>query len=277
MAKTYNINAMRPALLEARKQGNKKIITKQFCEGLGISAGYFDSYKNTIKELFEAVAHYCRLKNSPNTDREKPDELKKAYEAIYPLWKTLLETGEKEKMKKDLHVGEEDIANLIGFCQKFVADSNDVSRGKDEDFVAQKVWANQPLAQFQKAIETDLGIRIAKIEVLSDEERDFLRAENKILRSWKAAESRIGTLTVRKENFTKELKSAKGDELKKYIEEHIKTIDEKIAEQQKKVKDCEKEFNKLHNPEKEDVEAEKAETKKTTKAKKTTKKSKKAA
>lgn len=277
MAKTYNINAMRPALLEARKQGNKKMITKQFCEGLGISAGYFDSYKNTIKELFEAVAHYCRLKNSPNTDREKPDELKKAYEAIYPLWKTLLETGEKEKMKKDLHVGEEDIANLIGFCQKFTADSNDVSRGKDEDFVAQKVWANQPLAQFQKAIETDLGIRIAKVEVLSDEERDFLRAENKILRSWKAAESRIGALTVRKENFTKELKSAKGDELKKYIEEHIKTIDEKIAEQQKKVKDCEKEFNKLHNPEKEDVEAEKAETKKTTKAKKTTKKSEKAA
>lgn len=240
--KIYNINAMREVLLAARKDGNRKMITAKFCAEHNVAEGYFTMFRNTIQELYEVTSNYCRLKNSQGVAEET---LKEAHDKIYPLWKSLLETAEKDKLKKDLHCTEHDISNLVSFCQKFTSDRNDESRGTDKEFCAQKVWAIQPIAQFQKFIETDLGIRIEKIEVLSDEQRDYLRAEGKILRQWGKAEKRIRSYEAQIDLNTKEIKKAKTDEMKNYFKEQNANLKKKIAEAEAKIVESQTAYDKL--------------------------------
>lgn len=273
--KVYNINAIRPALVRMRENGNRGVISKSLCNELGITENYFTWYKASLEKLFEAVCAYCRLKNSPTATKADVDA---ALEAIYPLWKDMLSTAEKDKFTKELRVTEHDISNLVSFCQIFVNDKNDLSRGTDDNFVTHKVWAVQPLKQFQKRVETDLGIRIAQIEVLSDTERDFLRAEGKILSKWKKAERRIADLSANKEKLMALSAKVKGAEAKGIFKAQIEEIDESIKVLNEKIEGCKKAHYELLNPEtKEEKSAEvatpkaAATTKKTKKAKSTTK------
>lgn len=251
--KVYNINAMRPALVKAREDGNRRVITKSMCSELGISDTYYEWYKKGIESLFNAVCSYCRLKNSPKASAESVNT---AHEAIYPLWKDLLSTAERDKMTRELRVTEHDISNLVSFCQTFVNDANDASRGQDETFVAHKVWATQPLKQFQKKVETDLGIRIAQVEVLSDAERDFLSAERKILNQWKKAERRIGELAAQKERLIAMKTKLKGAEAKALLEEQIADIDAQTAQLSDKIENLQQKHKDLLNPPAEDKKEE---------------------
>lgn len=243
--KVYNINAMRPAFVKMRETGNRGVISKKVCSELGISETYFDWYKKSIESLFEAVCAYCRLKNSP---KATADEVNAAHEEIYPRWKDMLSTAERDKMTRELRVTEHDISNLVSFCQVFVNDKNDTSRGTDESFVARKVWAVQPLKQFQKKVEIDLGIRIAQVDVLTDEQRDFLRAESRILNQWKKAERRISEITANKERLSALKSKVKGDEAKDLLDEQIADIDAQIATLTKKTKNLQKQHDELLNP-----------------------------
>ena len=129
-------------------------------------------YVANVKKLFEATCNYCRVKNSPFATNDMRAEAK---QPIYDCWKELLSSAEKEQFASDLRVCEDDVSNLVGFCQRFVNDANDQSRGKDDSFISHKVWAIETIRDFQKKVETDIGIRIAQVEVLSDEEREGSR------------------------------------------------------------------------------------------------------
>lgn len=238
---TYNINAMRPAILKARENGNRSIISKAMCAELGISEVYFNMYQTGMEKLFTAVCDYCRRKNSPKATAE---ELKTAYDAIFPLWRDLLSCGEKEKMSRDLRVTEHDISNLVSFCQRFVNDANNVNFEKD--FVAKRAWAVMPLRAFTKSVETDLGIRVAGIEVLSDEQRDFLRAENKILRGWQKAERRIEDCKAMIEAY--KVRMAKHPAAKEVFQELIDDLNTQIKELVNKVKGFKQKHHDLLNP-----------------------------
>ena len=71
--KVYNINAMRPAFVKMRENGNRGVITKSVCSELGISETFFEWYKKSVESLFEAVCSYCRLKNSPKATAAEVD------------------------------------------------------------------------------------------------------------------------------------------------------------------------------------------------------------
>lgn len=236
-AKVYNINVMRPAFIRMRQMGNRGTINKKVCEDLGISNTYFEWYQNSIKKLFEVVSAYCRLKNSPTA---KIEDVNAALDKIYTEWKNMLSTAERSKEERELHATEHDISNLVGFCQMFIDDKNDLSRGVSKDFCAEKVWAVQTMKKFQKFVETDLGIRIAQVEVISDEERDFLRAERKIMSKWKKAEKRIEEIKVEQEEIkagkakykTKEMHDML-DKRSEELEKQLKTLNEKIEGFQK--------------------------------------------
>ena len=233
--KIYNINAIRPAILKAREQGNRKAITQKFCTELGISTGYWEMYNNGMKKLFEVVSDYCRLKNSP---KATPAQLKDAMNKIFPLWRELLSSGEKDKNISDFRVREDDVSNLISFCQRFVNDSNNVKG--EEGFVAKRAWAVEPLSAFRKMVETDMGIRVAGIEVMSDKQRDFLRAEGAILSKIKRAERSISDTKAGMDKsrafFAKfssqEMKQALKEQLEE-AETAIKAFDTKISELRK--------------------------------------------
>lgn len=148
--KVYNINAMRPVLLAAHEQGNSRMIDKKLCAEHGVSEGYFKVYKKGMETLFEAVSAYARAKNSP---KAKPSEVLALREAIFPLWREMLSCGERTALSKELRVQEYDVDNLVGFCQKFMDDRNDVSRGEDKTFQSHKVWSVTPLRFFTRSVE----------------------------------------------------------------------------------------------------------------------------
>lgn len=233
--KVYNINAMRPVLLAAHEQGNRRMIDKKFCAEHGVSEGYFKVYKKNMETLFEAVSAYARAKNSP---KAKPSEVLALREAIFPLWREMLSCGERTALSKELRVQEYDVDNLVGFCQKFMDDRNDVSRGEDKTFQSHKVWSVTPLRFFTRSVETDLGIRIAQVEVLSDEDRDFLMAEKKILNKWKKAEKRIGELTGTREGFVTTRKAMQSEEARSYLDQKIQELDVQLSELREKVSKC---------------------------------------
>ena len=243
MEKTYNVNEMRPAFIRAREKGNSGVITVGMCKDLGVSEVFFNVYLDTVKKLFEAVADYCRKKNSPSASDEAKAE---AYEKIFPLWKELLQSAEKDKFDRDLRVGEHDISNLVGFAQSFMKDKNDASRGADKTFIAQKVWAVEDLTSFRKKIETDLGIRIAGVEVLSDDERDHLREERKTLSKWKKAEGHKDDLSKRKEELNRIKAKLTGDEAKKVIDDQIADIDKKIVVLDGTIAECQKKYDAIN-------------------------------
>ena len=97
-------------------------------------------------------------------------------------------------------------------------------------------------------MEIDLGIRIAQVEVLSDEQRDFLRAEQKILNQWKKAERRIKDLAANKERLTALKVKMKGAEAKALLDEQIADMDTQIAALNEKVKGLQQKHEELLNP-----------------------------
>lgn len=236
--KPYNINEMRKALQNVRDGGNRKSVTLTLCRELGITEAYFSAYKTHIETLYTAVARYCRIKHTPSA---KPEEVKAAFEAMFPAWKELLSTSEKDKRQSDLHVDLHDIYDLISFCQTFMNDSNNVDGA--EDFVAKKSWAIDNLSRFNKKVETMLGIKIARIDVMSDTERERLRAESKYLGAIKKANNRVEELTK-----TKALYEAKAKEYPKAFEDLLADINVQIDTQQKKVASNRDALQKLDNP-----------------------------
>ena len=240
--KTYNINEMRPVLVAAHEQGNRRMIDKKLCAEHGVSEGYFEVYRANMSRLFEAVSAYARAKNSPKAKPEKVSELR---EAIFPLWREMLSCGERTALSRELRVQEYDVDNLVGFAQGFTDNKNDVSRGEDPTFQAEKVWSVKPLRFFTRAVETDLGIRIAQVEVLSDEDRDFLAAERKVLNKWKKAEKRIAELTGTREGLVNTKKAMQSEEARGYLEQKIQEVDAQVSELRKKIAKCQEDHRDL--------------------------------
>lgn len=216
MANNYNINEMRSVLIAARNKGNKRPISESFAKDCGVSATYFKAYIADMDKLYTAVAAYCRLKNSP---RQDDAGLAEKFEEVRASWQKFTECGEATEFSRELRISEHDVSNLVGFCQGFMQDSNNVNF--EEKFVAKRVWAVNTFQQFQKFVETDMGIRIANVEVLTDEERDFLTKENHALSTIasitaviKEAEDKLSRLNAAATN-------AKSDELKAYLKAEI--------------------------------------------------------
>lgn len=221
----YNINEMRKALLKAYEEGNNRAISKKDCDSLGITKGYYDTYINNLKALYEAICEYSRKKHTPNTSEV---EVKEAFEKIFPSWKIFMECGEKSKHSKDFRVDVYDIYDLVGFCQKFMFVSNEEG--------STKAWASETFNAFRKKCETMLGIKIAKAEMLSDEMRDFLVKEKSILNRIK----KTTTVVEEKEELVKALKArvknANNAVIEAFMAEDIRALEIEIQEAKTRLK-----------------------------------------
>lgn len=213
----YNINEMRPALIKAFKDGNKRCINAKLCEELKITEGYFNVYLTNIENLYNAINNYVRVKHSPNTTAEA---VKTAYEQIFPLWKNALECGEKEKNAKDFHVELLDVEDLVGFCQRFSYSSN--AEG------ATKAWTNETFSAFRRKVETMLGIKIAGVEVLSDAKREWLNKERGLMSSIRHIEGDIKNLENTNKYLTDRVKKKSSKAVEAFVKEDIDANNQKI-------------------------------------------------
>lgn len=258
----YNINEMRKVLVAARENGNKGTINKALCEEHGVAEVWFNMYVESIKKLYLATCEYITIKHSVAATE---DEKKASREKLYPLWKNILSNGEKGKHTHELRCSETDIDSIVGYCEIFINDRNNIDN--EEDFVSYKEIAHQKESRFRKNIEILLGIRIAGIEVMSDTKRNFLLEQRKYmnkrkkaqfkkeeverhlkdlkriksptdldLSDIKAAEETISSCTKKIEGFTKTLKELTYESYLKALEAGKTTDEEKATKEEKEGK-----------------------------------------
>ena len=213
MGKVYNINAMRPALIAAHKDNNKKALTKDQATGAGVGIDYFNQWVQDVNALRETIYDYVTKKHDPSADKAVVNT---AREQIFPKWKTILEAGEKSKTTKELRVSEFDVDSLVGYAEKFMA----TGAGTQIAGTTQQI--------FRKYVESLLGVRIAQNTVLSDEDRDILDAYYKAARRIGQLTDQIAELKQTKSNFKKMITDQTSDDFKGYLNRMIKQVDEQI-------------------------------------------------
>lgn len=218
-AKINNFNAMRPALVVAHNQGNKKAITKDLIDGAGIDNRYFVQWQADVKALQKTVEDYVdKRKNGRfNADITEGD-IYAARERIFPKWKEVLSCAEKDKDARALHVNEADVEDLIGFAWKFM----DTGVGTAECHVDEKA--------FRRQVESLVGCMIAEKEILTDSERDILDRYNKATKRIQTCIDTLSELETKKKDW--ELMKGELPETEKgfgaFIEKQIRAIDEQI-------------------------------------------------
>lgn len=175
MKQVHNLNNMRPALVEARRLGNRTAISNKLCDGLKISTAYFSSWVEMVSKLQANLSSYIVAKHSSVSTLADDKTLKALGNRVFESWKELLECSEPEKDSNVVRPRAQDIEDLVGYATKFRADSN--AKG------GVKMIALEAETRFRREVETLIGIRMADADVMTNAVRDWLDGEKKILKS----------------------------------------------------------------------------------------------
>lgn len=167
---------MRKALVSAHNDGNKHAITAAEASNLGITKPQYDYWVNRVGDYYKAVQKFADLARTKDSDSK---ELAELYNALFPIWKSLLIVGEEDKFHPNLWVSEEDVKFHVGYVSKFVV----TSKGK--------VDGNVTPETFRKCIETQIGIKIANNGVMSNDDRDTIESYYASKKSKESATRRL--------------------------------------------------------------------------------------
>ena len=213
----YEFNNVAKAVLTAYNEGNKKRLKKEDLKKQGADAPEIEAYFIKMTDLYKACARYARLLNAPleaaETVKDRDDMLNKRGEEVWKSWKSLLvniaivdDEASKDRL---LRCTEKDLANLIGFVQKFTL--NKVNLDCLETFTAQKVYAIETEGLFARKVETDIGIRLVQATVLTDEAYIRLQNEKAVLNKYNNAVRELAEKRDELDAFKKLLKLANAD------------------------------------------------------------------
>ena len=237
--KIYNYNAMRPALVAAHNSGNKKAIDGTMVDFLGIQTAQFEEWKKDCKALYVLVKEYLDLFRAP-ADAYCPEHVAKmdgVRGKMFPVWATLLSTGEKSKECRELHiVPEHDIPTIIGKAEKniFVEEVGSVPAHVGEEV-------------FRKIVETEVGYRIAQNGMLSEEDRDtittFQSAQKTVKRCNEIGEELFKEFSKAKANLEKF--GSASEEIKAVFNSIMKDAQAAMEENKKRKEDAQKTVNEL--------------------------------
>ena len=240
--KTYNYNAMRPALIAAHNAGNRKAINKDTVDAFGIQDLQFEEWKKDIKALYDAALEYHKLFRKPTLTWTKEDDAALAeieQKKILPAWANLLHAGEKSKESRELRVlPNHDPMWVLRYISKIITVSDIGSVDSDAGFDV-----------FRKGIETEIGLRIAQNGILSDDERDTIER-------YQSAARRVSSCNATAEELLKELETAKanlakfadkGEEIKAVMAAIVKAVEEKISANNENKKKAQATVDELKN------------------------------
>lgn len=244
--KVHCINWMHDALLSAYDNGNRGAIKSEAAILNNVTESQFAIYKDSISVLYEALCDYVRYGKSKDfmtNPMEHEKALKERRNKVFDLWRQILDWGEAEKDQRRIIVHPRDIEDLMTVVQRFQA--NAVNTDMDENFVAQKVWATVPEGIFRNKVETILGIRMNQAEVMTDNEREFLRALNKLVGTIRKNNANIEAEKTNKSAY--EVRAAKNssEAVKAEFKALSDICDAKIAQFQKKVDDAQKKLDEI--------------------------------
>ena len=166
--KATNFDAMRPVLVGMHNLSNKKAITPEYAEAFGSSAADLNVWAGNIRVLWEKCYLYTSKRSARRFDLTITEEvLAPLRDDVFTAWKTLIASNSK---KNQLPVDNYDVEALTEFSWRFLGTEN----GTAEAVQAEK--------SFRLDVEKLVGVKIARNAMLSDEDRDTLKAYNKAVK-----------------------------------------------------------------------------------------------
>lgn len=158
---TSNLGTMKDAIIEARKQGNRRAISKADLEKVNVTEQSLANWEAYVEELRLAAMEYVDLTEKQTAS---DDEIQVALGAVYAIWRRLLKEGTEKEFDARFFIRKSDIGRIAHLCGERIHRST--------KFNAQLVHAEK--ADFRKNIETIIGIRMAGNGVLNDDDRDTM-------------------------------------------------------------------------------------------------------
>lgn len=214
----FNANYARPVILRAFEQGNKSLIKAKDFNDINVPELYFRWYINDMCELYHACLAVAKLRHnfSGSLDEKLHEELTNK---AFSVWKGMLECVEPEHDSHVIRCNPADVNDLIGFCWRFVKESNNVNEAKD--FRSKQVYGDDSKNNFRKKVEIMLGNMAAGASQMDSFKVRCLKEESKIL-------GKIRRNRKNKEEAEKTLASLEGDlagstepQIKKYLSDRI--------------------------------------------------------
>ena len=167
--KVLSINIMYPALAHAHNTNNKSAINKKICEEVGLNDEALKYWVGLVEQnLFNVVSDYYFKKDAYNHGNATQADVDAARELIFPTWREALDNGEVANSDKiNLHIEPTDVDHLFGYIDDFMA----TARG------TMMTVSNR--RDFRKSVEKLIGCRMTGNSVLTEKERDNIRAYQK--------------------------------------------------------------------------------------------------
>lgn len=163
MAKTTtsNLNSIKTAIVYAHDTlHNSRAIGKAEIEACNISEQAVKQWEAYVEELREASNAYLDMAHDADADAKK---LQVAQGRVWSEWRRVLKQGTEKEFDSRFFIRKDDIVHICGLCgEKFLS----TSRGKN--------LAHATKADFRRAIETLIGIRLTGNGMLSDDDRDTI-------------------------------------------------------------------------------------------------------
>ncbi|MDD6728991.1 MAG: hypothetical protein PUE08_07220 [Eubacteriales bacterium] len=237
--KSYLIDAMYRPLMAMRALGNPKAIDSRFACDNGCTEEHYRAYYQQVLYLYKAASMFSFANNMTQSQiceiggRDAWEKMKKPLRnRVYKAWKMLLEYSEELDVSNKLHCNPDDVCSVVGWVEVFDKPKNRKGSIISEyyhlgvDFpkgMPRKVLTTQTFENFQKKVETLLGIRLEEAAMLTVDERNYLREEKRLINRINSNKKEINRLEEKIKNL----------ELSKYNVTDNVTLESINREQQK--------------------------------------------
>jgi len=228
--KVINDNGIRPALVEAHNKNNSKAIDGTMCKEAGVDTDHLTQWileiegaptpeawcnsENKIPSLYKVVKEYVDIKLSKDARIKTPEAMKEKYNAIFPVWREILEHGEAQVFVKELKVEADDVESLVGYMEIFVP----TARGTQRSTETRKI--------FRKYVEALLGWKMAKNEALAEAEATLIMTyERNVSKKNTLETEKIPDQKAKIAFFEHKIAEAKSDEFKEYLTQIRKDLE----------------------------------------------------
>ena len=236
---TVNIGTdMRRAILEARHRGNRGMINRSMCNDLGIAENSFTWYSGAMENLRNATLKLCYALH----DGSNPEQIKEFESECFECWKNIFQYCEIDTHSNDLHASRHNVYDLVSVCQKIGRDR--LNLYSEQDFVAYAIWQPESKRRFVTSVESILGMMAEKVEMMSEQESEYLAAMRRILGKIRKKSNDIKEFRKSLSNVNIQLAKAKSEEFLTYLNERKEALENQISNAETVVKSNEKLRNK---------------------------------
>lgn len=247
---TSNLVSIKVAIAYAHDElHNKKALSEKDFTEKGLSTMAFQQWEAYVEELRLVVAEYNKLAQ----DKDASDKaIQTALGKVWSNWRAVVKEGTEDQFNSNFFIRKADATMIANFAGLYAMDT-----------AVGRQFTTKGKADFRKAVETVIGIRMAGNAVLSDEQRDLIESYEKAVKAIKnyteALEGKkdkkgtpiIGLRTLvtlaekdykKEETFLKKYKASE-EETKERLQDLQTKIDNAkadVAEAEKKLKEAEK-------------------------------------